>query len=121
MSHTQHTKTKVALSGLGGHTTKFFDACQKVNRRDDRWLCVDPSDVMHTKIHASVIVLGMSSEGRFNQLRLFPRGLRLNSFSYTGVLEKVGKPWINFVWDETPYMFPGNLHQPAKLGSNEIR
>ena len=46
---------------------KNFDQDQKVNRRNDRWLCVDPSEVphvMHTKFPATVMVLGVvSNEG----------------------------------------------------------
>lgn len=122
----RHTQKKQRLLwairySVGGHTTKTFVECQKINRRYARLFSVDPSDVMHIKIHASVIVLGMTSKGRVSQLRLFERGLRLNSFSYTGVMDKVVNPWINFGWDGTPYVLPGNLHQPAKLGWNEIR
>ncbi|UYV73173.1 IKK1 [Cordylochernes scorpioides] len=46
---------------------KNFDVDQKVNPRNDRWICKDPSEipvVMHTKFPASVMVLGViSSEG----------------------------------------------------------
>jgi len=43
---------------------KNFDQDQKINRRNDRWLCADPSDVprvMHTKFPATVMVLGVVS------------------------------------------------------------
>ena len=46
---------------------KNFDQDQKVNPRNDRWLCRDPSElptVMHTKFPATVMVVGVvSSEG----------------------------------------------------------
>ena len=43
---------------------KNFDQDQKVNRRNDRWLCADPSEVptvMHTKFPATVMVFGVVS------------------------------------------------------------
>ena len=43
---------------------KNFDQDQKINQRNDRWLCQDPADVphiMHTKFPATVIVLDIVS------------------------------------------------------------
>ncbi|XP_014484223.1 PREDICTED: uncharacterized protein LOC106749367 [Dinoponera quadriceps] len=55
---------------------KNFDQDQKINRRNDRWLCADPSDVprvMHTKFPATVIVLGaVSNKGYVMPPHFFP-------------------------------------------------
>ena len=68
---------------------KYFDQDQKINRRNDRWLCGDPSDVphvMHTKFPATVMVLGVvSNEGHVIPLHFF-------AATYTEVLEAVVKP-----------------------------
>lgn len=80
-----------------------------MNRRNDRWLCADPSDVphvMHTKFPASVMVLGVvSSEGHIMPPHFFQQGLRLNAAGYNEVLETVVKPWIDRVCDGRPYVF----------------
>jgi len=73
---------------------KNFDQDQKVNRRNDRWLCADPSEVphvMHTKFPATVMVLGvMSNEGHVIPPHFFSQGLRMNA-AYIAVLEAVVK------------------------------
>ena len=80
---------------------KNFDQDQKVNRRNDIWLCADPSEVprvMHTKFPATVMVLGViSNEGNAMPPHFFPQGLKVNSAAYIHVLETVVKPWIDNV------------------------
>ncbi|UYV71060.1 IKK1 [Cordylochernes scorpioides] len=78
-----------------------FDVDQKVNPRNDRWICKDPSEipvVMHTKFPASVMVLGViSSEGDVMPPHFFEKGLRMNADTYINVLETVVKPWMDMV------------------------
>ncbi|UYV80732.1 hypothetical protein LAZ67_19001555 [Cordylochernes scorpioides] len=80
---------------------KNFDVDQKVNPRNDRWICKDPSEipvVMHTKFPTSVMVLGViSSEGDVMPPRFFEKGLRMNADTYINVLETVVKPWMDMV------------------------
>ncbi|UYV78418.1 hypothetical protein LAZ67_16001289, partial [Cordylochernes scorpioides] len=80
---------------------KNFDVDQKVNPRNDRWICKDPSEipvVMHTKFPASVMVLGViSSEGDVMPPHFFEKGLRMNADTYINVLETVVKPWMDMV------------------------
>ncbi|UYV73528.1 hypothetical protein LAZ67_10003973 [Cordylochernes scorpioides] len=80
---------------------KNFDVDQKVNPRNDRWICKDPSEipvVMHTKFPASVLVLGIiSSEGDVMPPHFFEKGLRMNADTYINVLETVVKPWMDMV------------------------
>ncbi|UYV73977.1 hypothetical protein LAZ67_11001680 [Cordylochernes scorpioides] len=72
---------------------KNFEVDQKVNPRNDRWICKDPSEipvVMHTKFPASVMVLGViSSEGDVMPPHFFEKGLRMNADTYINVLETV--------------------------------
>ncbi|UYV65445.1 KDM2A [Cordylochernes scorpioides] len=74
---------------------------QKVNPRNDRWICKDPSEipvVMHTKFPASVMVLGViSSEGDVMPPHFFEKGLRMNADTYINVLETVVNPWMDMV------------------------
>ena len=88
---------------------KNFDQDQKNNRRNDRWLCADPSEVprvMHTKFPATVMVLGVvSSEGHVMPPYFFPQGLRVNAAGYLDVLKAVVKPWIDKVSNGRPYVF----------------
>jgi hypothetical protein len=62
---------------------KNFTQDQKVNRRNNRWLCSDPTDVpivMSTKFPATVMVLGVvSNEGDVMPPHIFPKGLRVNT------------------------------------------
>ncbi|UYV71114.1 hypothetical protein LAZ67_8001791, partial [Cordylochernes scorpioides] len=80
---------------------KNFDVDQKVNPRNDRWICKDRSEipvVMHTKFPASVMVLGViSSEGDVMPPHFFEKGLRMNADTYINVLETVVKPWMDMV------------------------
>lgn len=88
---------------------KNFVQDQKVNRRNDRWLCQTAGEVptvMHTKFPASVMVLGVvSSEGDVMPPFFFRQGLRVNAASYTEVLETVVKPWMDGVARGRPYVF----------------
>lgn len=88
---------------------KNFVQDQKVNRRNDRWLCQTSEEVptvMHTKFPAAVMVLGVvSSEGDVMPPHFFRQGLRVNAAAYTDVLETVVKPWITAVARGRPYVF----------------
>lgn len=88
---------------------KNFVQDQKVNRKNDRWLCKTPDDVptiMHTKFPASVMVLGVvSSEGDVMPPHFFSAGARVNAVGYTEVLRTVVKPWIATVAGTRPYVF----------------
>lgn len=88
---------------------KNFDQDQKANRRNDRWLCKDPSEVpriMHNKFPATVMVLGVvSNEGHVMPPHFFPQRLRVNSAAYIEVLQTVVKPWIDSVRNGRPYTF----------------
>ncbi|UYV66605.1 hypothetical protein LAZ67_4002285 [Cordylochernes scorpioides] len=88
---------------------KNFDVDQKVNLRNDRWICKDPSEipvVMHTKFPASVMVLGViSSEGDVMPPHFFEKGLRMNADTYINVLETVVKPWMDMVAAGRKYVF----------------
>lgn len=88
---------------------KNFDQDQKINRRNDRWLCSEPTEVprvMHTKFPATVMVLGVvSNEGHVMPPHFFSQGLRVNAAAYIEVLESVVKPWIDSVCGNRPYIF----------------
>ncbi|UYV68980.1 hypothetical protein LAZ67_6001880 [Cordylochernes scorpioides] len=88
---------------------KNFDVDQKVNPRNDRWICKDPSEipvVIHTKFPASVMVLGViSSEGDVMPPHFFEKGLRMNADTYINVLETVVKPWMDMVAAGRKYVF----------------
>ncbi|XP_046868909.1 uncharacterized protein LOC124461437 [Drosophila willistoni] len=88
---------------------KNFDQDQKINRRNDRWLCSNPTEVpvvMHTKFPATVMVLGVvSNKGHVMPPHFFSQGLRVNSAAYIEVLETVVKPWIESVCGDSPYIF----------------
>lgn len=70
---------------------KNFNQDQKMNRRKDRWLYADSSEVprvMHTKYPATVMVLGAgSSEGHVMPPYNSPQGLRVNADGYIDVLK----------------------------------
>ena len=88
---------------------KNFDQDQKVNRRNDRWLCQDPEDVphvMHTKFPATVMVLSVvSNQGDVMPPHFFKKGHRVNAEEYVKVLRDVVKPWIDRVAEGRPYVF----------------
>jgi hypothetical protein len=62
---------------------KKFTKDQEINRRMNRWLCSDPSEVpiiMSTKFPATVMVLGVvSNEGDVMPTHFFPKGLKINT------------------------------------------
>lgn len=98
---------------------KNFDQDQKVNRRNDRWLCKYPDDVprvMHTKFPATVMVLGViSSEGDVMPPHFFENGLRVNTDVYVKVLRDVVKPWMDAIADRRHYvLLKQNLIQLLK-------
>ena len=74
----------------------YFDQDQKINRRKDRWLYGNPSDVLyvvHTKFPATVIVLEVvSNEGDVMPLHFFRQEPRVNAATYIEVLNAVVKP-----------------------------
>jgi inhibitor of nuclear factor kappa-B kinase subunit alpha len=88
---------------------KNFDQDQKINRRNDRWICRDPEDVpivMHTKFPASIMVLGVvSSDGDVMPPHFFETGLRLNADKYIDVLATVVKPWMDAKANGRDYVF----------------
>ena len=60
-----------------------------MNRRNDRWLCGNSSDVsyvMHTKFLTTVMVLRVvSKEGNVMSTQFFHQELRVNAAAYTEV------------------------------------
>jgi hypothetical protein len=88
---------------------KNFTQDQKVNRRNNRWLCSDPSEVpivMATKFPAAVMVLGViSNEGDVMPPHIFPRGLKVNTDEYLAVMKEVVKPWMDQVAGGRHYVF----------------
>ena len=71
---------------------KNFSQDQKVNSRNNRWLCDDPSDVpivMKTKFPATVMVLGVvSNKGDVMPPYIFEAGLRVNTDVYIDSIQK---------------------------------
>lgn len=59
-------------------------------------VCRDPKDfprVMHSQFPATVVVLGVVSNGKYVMpTHFFPQGLRVNSAGTKEVLERVVKP-----------------------------
>ena len=78
---------------------KSFDQDQKINRRNDSWLCGDSSDILHvihTKFLETVMVLGVvRNEGQVIPPHFFHQGLQVNATTYIDVLEAVVNPWID--------------------------
>ncbi len=66
---------------------KNFSKDQKVNRKNNRWLCSDISEVpiiMSTKFPATVMVLGVvSNEGGMMPHHFFAKGLKINADEYS--------------------------------------
>ena len=106
---------------------KNFTQDQKVNRKNNRWLCRDISEVpvvMHTKFPQTVMVLGVvSSEGDVMPPYFFPKGLKVNSEEYVKVLETVVKPWMDSVAGERHYVFQqdGAPAHSAKMTQDWLR
>jgi hypothetical protein len=69
---------------------KNFSQDQKVNRKNNRWLCADISEVpiiMATKFPATVMVLGVvSNQGDVMPPHFFQKGLKINAQEYLKVL-----------------------------------
>ncbi len=88
---------------------KNFSQDQKVNRRNNRWLCADPSQVpivMSTKFPSTVMVLGVvSNEGDVMPPHFFEKGLKINTEEYLKVLKDVVKPWMDGVAAGRHYVF----------------
>ena len=88
---------------------KNFDQDQKVNRRNDRWICKSPEEVpviMKTKFPITIMVLGVvSSEGEVMPPHFFEPGVRLNADSYVDVLTNVVKPWMDEKANGRDYVF----------------
>lgn len=86
-----------------------FSHDQKLNPRNDRWLCADLSDathVMQTKFHTSVTVLRVvSSNEHIMPPYFFQRGLLLIASGCIDVLGTVVMSWIGLVCDGRLYMF----------------
>ena len=88
---------------------KNFTQDQKVNRKNNRWLCRSISEVpvvMHTKFPQAVMVLGVvSSDGDVMPPYFFPKGLKVNAEAYIEVIETVVKPWMDSIAGERHYVF----------------
>ena len=74
---------------------KNFDQDQKINRKKNRWLCEDPSEVpviMKTKFPATVMVMGVvSNQGDVMPPHIFAAGLKINTEVYLDVMTTVGR------------------------------
>ena len=88
---------------------KNFTQDQKVNRKNNRWICEDRNDVpivMSTKFPATVMVLGViSNEGDVMPPFFFPKGLKINADEYLKVMNDVVKPWMDTVAGGRHYIF----------------
>ncbi len=88
---------------------KNFSQDQKVNWKNNRWLCADISDlpiVMATKFPTTVMVLGVvSNEGGVMPPHIFAKWLKINTEEYVKVLKEVVKPWMDGVAAGRHYVF----------------
>ena len=88
---------------------KNFTQDQKVNSKNNRWLCGDPSEVpiiMRTKFPATVMVLGVvSNKGDIMPPHIFEAGLKVNTDVYLEVMMTVVKPWMDGVAAGRPYIW----------------
>jgi hypothetical protein len=88
---------------------KNFSQDQKINRKNNRWLCADVSEVpivMSTKFPATVMVLGVvSNEGDVMPPHFFEKGLKINAQEYLKVMQDVVKPWMDTVANGRHYVF----------------
>ncbi len=77
---------------------KNFTQDQKVNARNHRWICSDPSEVPiigQTKFPVNVMVLGVvSNQGDVMPPHIFDVGLKVNAEVYVEVLETKVLPWM---------------------------
>ncbi|VDL57531.1 unnamed protein product [Hymenolepis diminuta] len=82
---------------------------QTVNRRNDRWLYADPTEVsivMWTKFPATVMAYSIvRSKGHVMTPLFFPQSLRVNADGYVETLQTIVKPWIDSAASERPYVF----------------
>ena len=97
---------------------------QKINRQNNRWLCVNPRTVpvvMSTKFPTAVMVMGViSNEGDMMSPHFFERGLRLNSAGYIDVMRDVIKPWMDQVAGGRPYVFCRMAPLPTMHSDTEL-
>ena len=88
---------------------KNFNQDQKVNPKNNRWLCDDPRDVpiiMKTKFPATVMTMGVvSNKGDVMPPYFFEAGLKINTEVYLDLLSTVVKPWMDQVAAGRPYIF----------------
>jgi DNA-binding Lrp family transcriptional regulator len=88
---------------------KNFSQDQKVNKKNNRWLCADIREVpvvMSTKFPTTVMVLGVvSNEDDVMPPHFFPRGLKINTEEYIRVLREVVKPWMDGIANGRHYVF----------------
>jgi hypothetical protein len=88
---------------------KNFSQDQKVNKKNNRWLCANISEVpvvMATKFPATVMVLGVvSNEGDVMLPDIFAKGLKINTEEYIKVLIEGVKPWMDKVAAGRHYVF----------------
>ena len=91
---------------------KNFDQDEKINIRNDRFLCQDPyevSRIMYNKFSTTLMVLEVvSHKGYVIPPYFFPQRLRVNSTAYIEVLQVVIKPWIESVQNKRPNIFQQN-------------
>lgn len=88
---------------------KVFTVDQAFNRRNDRWICCEPSDappVARTKHPQSVMVLGViGSDGRKMPPVFFPGNERVNGAKYLEILTNYVLPWIKDTYGNTGWVF----------------
>ena len=88
---------------------KNFSQDQKVNSRNNRWLCDDPSEVpivMKTKFPATVMCMGViSNKGDVMLPHFFPTGLKINTDVYLDLLNNVVKPWMDQIAAGRPFIW----------------
>jgi hypothetical protein len=82
---------------------------QKVNSRNNKWLCDDPSEVpivIQMKFPVTVMVQGVvSNKGDMMPPHVFKASLRVNTDVYIDVLTNVVKPWMDGVAAERPFIW----------------
>ena len=88
---------------------KNFSQDQKVNRRNNRWLATNITEVpivMATKFPTTTMVLGVvSNEGDVMPPHFFAKGLKINTEEYLKVMKEVVKPWMDGVASGRDYTF----------------
>jgi hypothetical protein len=102
---------------------KNFSQDQKVNSRNNKWLCDNPSEVpiaMKMKFPLTVMVLEVvSNNGDVMLPQIFEAGLRVNTEVYIDVLTNVVKPWMDGVAAGRHYIWqldavPANMSQKTQ-------